>query len=625
MNYRFLNKINSPSDLKNLSIKDLEALASEIRDYMVTVVSKTGGHLASSLGAVEVTLALDRVFNPPADKIIWDVGHQAYAHKILTGRREKFKKLRQSRGLSGFLKPHESKYDVFGAGHASTSISAAMGIAKARDIAKEKYKVVAVIGDASFASGMSLEAINNIGHDKTDIVIVVIDNEMSISKTVGALAEYFNRIVSGTMYVNLKIWIKSILDHIPFIGSPTASIIKHIEEAIRGVLSPGIIFEELGLRYFGPINGHKISALVNTLNRIKDFKGPKLLHIITKKGKGYGPAEKNPVLFHGIGKFDTQTGKPIKNENGFTYSNIFSETLVKIAGKNKKIAAVVAAMVEGTDLSKFRELYPERFFDVGIAEEHAVTFAAGLAAAGLKPVVAVYSTFMQRSIDQVIHDVALQNLPVIFAMDRSGLVGEDGPTHHGVFDIVFMKMVPNMVVIAPSDENELRKALITAAQYKKGPVSIRFPRGRAWDFRKEENPSASAIGKSRLIKKGVHITLVNLGALLPYAIKAAEQLEKEKKIKVEIIDARFAKPMDKSAILKSIKKTKKLVTIEEGVLEGGFGQSVLEAAKDAGIRDIKVKLLGIPDRFVEQGTMEELRKECGLTAEGIKKKMLEII
>ncbi len=625
MYYRFLKKIKKISDLKSLSVKELDILAAEIRDYMVNVVSKTGGHLALSLGAVEVTLSIGKVFNQPSDKIIWDVGHQAYAHKILTGRQKKFQKLRQRGGVSGFLKIHESKFDVFGAGHASTAISAAMGIAKARDIAKGKYNVVAVVGDASFASGMSLEAINNIGHDKTNILIVVIDNEMSISRTVGAISEYFNRIVSGKLYINLKIWVKSILDHIPVFGSPTASIIKHTEEAIRGVLSPGMIFEELGLRYFGPINGHNIRLLTNTLNRIRDVKGPKLIHVITKKGKGYGPAEKNPVFFHGICPFDIKTGKPLKKESEFTYSNVFSETLVKIARRNKKITAIVAAMVEGTDLSKFKDLFPERFFDVGIAEEHAVTFAAGMAVSGMQPVVAIYSTFLQRGIDQIIHDVALQKLPVIFAMDRAGLVGEDGPTHHGIFDIVFMKMVPNMVVMAPSDENELRKALLFAADYRKGPVAIRFPRGRAWDFKKEKNPLAAKIGKSRLIKKGRDITVVNLGALLPYVIKAADELEKENKIKIEIIDARFAKPMDKTAILKSIRKTKKLVTIEEGAIEGGFGQSVIELAEKSNIKDINIRILGVPDRFIEHGTMEELRKECGLTSTGIKKAVLEIL
>ena len=450
---------------------------------MVDVTSQTGGHLASSLGAVEIAIALHRVFNAPLDKIIWDVGHQAYAHKILTGRKNRFKTLRQYKGMSGFLKPSESKYDVFGAGHTSTAISAALGFAKARDIAGQDHEVVAVLGDASLANGMSLEAINNAGHDKTKMIIVVIDNEMSISPTVGALSNYLNRLMTGGLFNKLRGVTKSVLEKIPGIGRTSVNVIRHIEEGVKGIISPGIIFDELGLRYVGPISGgHNIRLLESTLLNIKDIQGPKLLHIITKKGRGYEPAEKNPTLFHGIGPFDKKTGIPYRNSGAPVYSKIFSETLEKLARKNRKIVAIVAAMIEGTNLSRFKELYPDRFFDVGIAEEHAVTFAGGLAAAGFRPVVAVYSTFLQRGFDQIIHDIGIQNLPVIFALDRAGLVGEDGATHHGVFDISFMKMVPNMVVMAPSDETEMKRLLATAVKYRDGPVAIRFPRGESWNY-----------------------------------------------------------------------------------------------------------------------------------------------
>ena len=626
MNYSILDKIKSPDDLKKLSIDKLNYLADEVRDLMIKTVSKTGGHLASSLGAVESTIALYRVFSPPKDKIIWDVGHQAYAHKILTGRAKKFKTLRQLNGISGFLKIKESKYDIFGAGHSSTSISAAFGFAKARDIKKEKNYIVAVIGDASLANGMALEAINNIGHDKTDILIYVIDNEMSISPTVGALSEYLNKIITGNFYNRLRDITKAVLDKIPKIGGPFGSVIKHFEEAVKGIFSPGIIFEELGFKFFGPINGHNIKLIIDTLEKIKDIKGPKILHVYTKKGKGYLPAEKNPTLFHGIGPFDIETGNPIKTDNSPTYSKVFSQMLVRQAKRNEKLIAIVAAMVEGTNLSEFKEKFPDRFFDVGIAEEHAVTFAGGLAANGYKPFICIYSTFLQRGLDQIIHDISLQNLPVVFVMDRAGIVGEDGATHHGIFDIVFMKMIPNMIVITPSDGNELKRAIITASGYKKGPVSIRFPRGKAYFYKREDKLLLPfAIGKGRLLKKGNDLTIVNLGHLLKNVLNAVMEIEKNKKIRIEIIDARFAKPVDKNLILKSIIKTGKVITVEEGIIEGGFGHSVNAIIKNAGLKGIKTINLGIDDEFVEHGTVEELRAQCGLDEKGIIKAIENIL
>jgi 1-deoxy-D-xylulose-5-phosphate synthase len=625
MTYKILDKIHKPADFKKLDYKDLDILASEVRDYMISVVSQNGGHLASSLGAVEITIALHKVFNAPKDVIVWDVGHQAYAHKILTGRKSRFKTLRQYQGISGFLKPKESKYDAFAAGHTSTSISAAMGFAKARDISGKKHEVIAVLGDASLANGMSLEAINNVGHDKTKLIVVVIDNEMSIGKTVGALSNYLNSIMTGGFITRARAALKNTLEKIPAIGKLSVSVLQHVEEGIKGIVSPGIIFDELGLRYIGPITeGHNIKMLVNTLNNIKDIPGPKLLHIITKKGKGYEPAEKNPTLFHGIGQFEKKSGAIIKASAAPVYSMIFSDALEKIAAKNKKVIAIVAAMIEGTNLSQFREKFPDRFFDVGIAEEHAVTFAGGLAAAGFKPVVAVYSTFMQRAFDQIIHDIGAQNLPVVFAMDRAGLVGEDGPTHHGVFDIAFMKMVPNMIVMAPSDGTELKRLLATAFKYR-GPASIRFPRGKAWEFEPSKDTAAVTPGTARMIRKGSALTIVSLGALLPYVLKAADNLGKKFAGKIEIIDARFAKPLDETMILKSVRKTKRLITIEEGCLEGGFGQAVLALIKGKKNKKITSKLLGIHDEFVEHGTMEQLRSDCGLTETGISKAILEML
>ncbi len=620
MNYKFLNKIKSPYDLKKLTYDDLEILASEIRDYMVHVVSKTGGHLASSLGAVEITLALYKVFNPPVDKIIWDVGHQAYCHKIITGRKNKFNTLRQKNGLSGFLKPGESKYDVFGAGHSSTSISAALGFAKKRDLKNEKYEVVSVIGDASLANGMALEAINHLGHDKTKMLIIVIDNEMSISPTVGALSEYFNRLMSGGVINKLRNTIKSALQKIPAIGYPTTKIIISLEEAIKCIFSPGIIFDELGVRYFGPINGHNIKLLIETIENIKNIQGPKILHIVTKKGKGYKPAEENPTLFHGIGPFEPATGIPLCNKTTASYSKIFAETLTNIALKNNKIIGIVAAMIEGTNLSIFKEKIPGRFFDVGIAEEHAVTFAAGLAKAGLKPFVCVYSTFLQRGIDQIIHDVGIQKLPVTFVLDRAGLVGEDGATHHGVFDIAYMKMIPDMIVMAPSDANDLQKMVLFASKYNKGPLSIRFPRGEAFYY---EDRTKINIGKARIIKKGTSLTIINLGALLPDILDAVN-LYKDKN-KIELIDARFAKPIDEETIIKSVRKTKRVIIIEEGVIEGGFGESVLRIIAKNNLKNIKIKQLGVPDKFIEHGTIAQCREECGLTKHNFLECIKEIL
>jgi 1-deoxy-D-xylulose-5-phosphate synthase len=627
MKYTILDRINRPEDLKDLSYKDLDALAFEVRDYMLDVVSKNGGHLASSLGAVETTIALYKVFDPGVDRIIWDVGHQTYTHKILTGRRSAFKTLRQYKGISGFLKPDESKYDAFGAGHTSTSISAAMGFAKARDLKGQKYKVIAVIGDASLANGMAFEAINNLGHQNTDMLIVVIDNEMSISPTVGALSSYLNKIITGKGYNEFQINFKQFVEKLPQpIGTPVASVLKHAGESIKGMFTPGLWFEELGFRYFGPINaGHNIKTLVETFSKLKTIEGPKIVHIITKKGKGYAPAENNPTLFHGVGPFDRETGQSYKSSGGKSYSKVFSESLVRIARTNNKVVAIVAAMIDGTNLLKFKLEYPDRFFDVGIAEEHAVTFAAGLAKSGFKPFVAIYSTFMQRAVDQIIHDVGINKLPVVFILDRAGLVGEDGPTHHGVFDIVYMKMIPGMVVMAPSDSVELQRMMLTAAGYKDGPVAIRFPRGNARESGVLNNFVPVSIGRARVAKKGKHITVICLGPVVGDALKAAGEIERSTKFTVEVIDARFAKPIDRSCIMQSVMKTKNVITVEEGVIEGGFGQSVMRLIQRTGVDGIKTMILGIPDKFIEHGSMSQLRRDCGIDEKGIEKAIKNLL
>ncbi|HPN64554.1 MAG TPA: 1-deoxy-D-xylulose-5-phosphate synthase [Candidatus Goldiibacteriota bacterium] len=623
--YTVLNKVSNPADIKKLNAAELNTLAAEVRSYMTDVVSKNGGHLASSLGSVDVTIALLKCFDLPEDKIIWDVGHQAYGFKILTGRKHAFKTLRQYGGISGFLKRDESKYDAFGAGHTSTSISAAMGFAKARDINKKNNYITAVIGDASVANGMALEAMNHIGSEKTDMLIVIIDNEMSISPTVGALSTHLNKIISGKFYNELRASAKNVIEKIPKIGVPASHVIKHLEEGVKSIFSRGIIFEDLGFMCYGPIDGHDIELLCFAINNMKMIKGPKILHVITKKGKGYEPAEKSPTLFHGIGSFDRETGVPVKSKSASpSYSSVFSEKLVKLASANKKIIAIVAAMIEGTNLTKFKEKFPERFFDVGIAEEHAVTFASGLAAAGFKPVVAVYSTFMQRAYDQIIHDAAMQKLPVIFALDRAGIVGEDGPTHHGAFDIAFMRTVPGMVVMAPSDAAELEKLMQTAAEYNGGPVSIRFPRGESWVLQSKEKKPVK-IGQARIIKTGKSLTIVCLGSPLLEVIKAVKAVEKKSRVKIEIIDARFAKPIDVNTIKTSVKKTGKLITIEEGAIEGGFGQALITGLHQAGLDKFESSVMAMPDHFAGQGKMTQVKHDCGLDSAAIEKQIIKMV
>ncbi len=607
-----LEKIDSPADLKKLSLDELKLLSDELRQTIIQTVSVNGGHLASSLGVIETTIALHYVFNTPTDKIIWDVGHQSYSHKLLTGRRNRFSTIRKENGLSGFPKIEESEYDAFGTGHSSTSISAALGIIEGRDKNKENFKVIAVIGDGAMTGGLAFEGLNNAGHLKKDLIVILNDNEMSISRNVGALSSYMNRILTGEFYRKLKKETKSFLEGIPKVGGQVAKIAQKAEETIKGILLPGILFEELGFDYVGPIDGHNTELLIETLKRIKTSTSPTLIHVITKKGKGYEFSEKNPCGFHGVGPFELETGSQISSKNSISYSSSFGICLTDLAENDQRIIAVSAAMKEGTGLNCFAEKFPERFYDVGIAEPHAVTFAAGLASRGLKPVVAIYSTFLQRAYDEIIHDVCLQRLPVIFAIDRAGIVGEDGPTHHGLFDISYLRHIPNLVFMSPKDGAELKQMLEFAIKYQ-GPSAIRYPRGKVPD-----NPVTGpelTMGSGEILLEGTDIALIATGSCVIPALKAAKKLERDG-IKAAVVNARFIKPLDRELILSIASRISKIVTVEEGCLQGGFGSLILECLNDAGLA-VQVRRLGIPDRFVEQGQPDRLRSKYGLDDEGI--------
>ena len=602
-----LDKINIPHDLKKIPKDQLPVVANDIRDVIISTVSKTGGHLASSLGAVDLTVALHYVYNSPKDKIIWDVGHQAYAHKILTGRKAQFKSLRNHRGLSGFPKRSESEYDAFGAGHSSTSISAALGFAAARDLKGEKYKVVAVIGDGSMTGGLAFEGLQNAGHLKKDMLVILNDNEMFISQRVGAISEYFAKLLSTARVKKAGEKVIKVISRWQNLVMPFRKLLKRV----KVIMFPGMLWEEMGFNYIGPVSGHNIENLITVLSNLKDVKGPVLLHVITKKGKGYAPAEEEPTRFHGVGKFDVATGESSKIE-GQTYTSVFSDTLLKLAKTDKRIIAITAAMPEGTGLDKFAKKYPDRYFDVGIAEEHAVTFASGLAAAGLKPIVALYSTFMQRALDNIIHDAALQNLPVVFAVDRAGLVGEDGATHHGAFDFSYLKYIPNIIIMAPSNENELADMLKTALNSNKTCV-IRYPRGSGPGVVVDKTPAILNIGKAKVLRHGSDIALLGIGSQVANCVKAADML-KEKDISATVINMCFLKPLDENAVCNVLGKTKKIITVEENSLSGGFGESVKALLCNSGA---EVQSIGLPDKFIEHGSLNILKEKYGLTAENI--------
>ncbi len=612
-----LESINSPAGLRTLNNAELKQLSQELRETIVDTVAKTGGHLASSLGAVELTVALHKVFNTPEDKLVWDVGHQTYAHKLITGRQAQFHTLRQYQGLAGFPKREESIYDTFNTGHSSTSLSAALGMARARDMAGLHHKVVAVIGDGSLSNGLALEALNDAGHKKTDLLVVLNDNSMSISPAVGGLSHYLNHIISGRIYNRLKPQMDRLLGAIPAVGKPALKLANYAEEMAKGLIVPGLLFEELGLRYFGPVNGHDLDQLTEMFGRLRELSGPLLLHVKTIKGKGFELAENNPVAFHGTPRFDIETGES-KSCQGVTFSKVFGRTLVALAKDRPEVAAIVAAMTSGTAMDDFARLYPERFFDVGIAEGHAVTLAAGMATQGVKPVVVIYSTFLQRAFDMIMHDVCLQNLPVVFAIDRAGVVGEDGPTHHGVFDIGLFRPLPRMALVAPGNDREMAGLLKTCLTYN-GPIAIRYPRGVANGCVQEpvtEGMEAIPLGKAKVLRKGYDVLLIGVGPLAYTAMTAARRL-KSKGIEAAVINPLSLKPLDTAAICAWAAKTKKVITIEDHVLTGGFGSSVLELFSEQRLQGVRVVRLGYPDQFVEQGPRDLLLKNYHLDAEGI--------
>lgn len=610
-----LKTIHSPEDLKRIPPDKFPKLSQEIREQMLSVVSKVGGHLASNLGVVELTVALQYLLETPHDKIVWDTSNQAYTHKLLTGRREQFHTLRQYGGLSGFCKREESIYDTFNAGHAGTGVSAAYGMVEAREQLKQTHKVVCVVGDGALTSGMTLEALHHGGGLGKDFLVILNDNQMSISKNVGSISAYLNRTFTGEFYTRIREETVQFLQAIPQIGQPMQKMAKRAEELARGLILPGLLFEELGFRYVGPIDGHNFEHLLPTLENVLKLKGPVLLHVITKKGLGYDPAMQNPVWFHACPAFVRETGQPAKKAARPSYTAIAIDSLVKSARKDSRIVAITAAMCEGTGLTAFEKEFPDRLYDVGIAEQHAVTFAAGLAVQGMRPVVTMYSTFLQRAYDQVVHDVATQNLPVTFCIDRGGLVAEDGTTHHGAFDFAYLRHVPNMVVMAPKDENELQHMITTCLQYE-GPASVRYPRGVSLGVKMDAEPSALPIGKGELLKEGADVAIVAIGVSVWEAFKAAERLEQDG-ISTAVINGRFVKPLDADLIGKVAQKVRYLVTVEEGTRMGGFGSAVLEALSDQGITHLRTKLLGLPDWYIEQGPQDLLRERYRLTADGI--------
>lgn len=594
---------------------DLRVLCDELREYLMDTISKIGGHLGASLGVVELTLALHYVFNTPDDKLLWDVGHQGYIHKILTGRRDALKTIRQKDGISGFLKRSESEYDVFGAGHATTSISAALGIAAARDFQKKNYKVAAIIGDGSMTGGMAYEAMNNIGLLKKDIIVVLNDNKMSIAPNVWSIQNYFNDIVINESYNKFrsKVWeLTGKLDKKT--SDRLRKVAAKVEGGLKGVVTPGMLFESLGFRYFGPVNGHNVVNLVKTLDEIKKMSGPILLHVLTEKGKGPSYSSAHFQKLHALTPFDKATGKEHKKSTVPSYTSIFGKALVELAQKDEKVIGVNAAMPDGTGLSFLQEAMPSRYFDVGIAEQHAVTFCAGLATEGFTPVAAIYSTFLQRAFDQIIHDVAIQKLPVVFVMDRGGLVGADGPTHHGTFDLTYMRLIPGMVVMAPKDENELRNMLYTATLYKKGPIALRYPRGNALGVEIGEFTQLE-IGKGEVVKEGKDIAILAIGNMVDHSLKAAKLLE-EHSINAEVVNMRFVKPLDRELLYDVFNRFKKVITIEDNTIIGGFGSAVAEFMAQHNLKN-DLLIHGIPDRFIEHGKPEELYEELKIDAKGI--------
>ena len=619
---QYLQQIKSPDDIRQMKIPELKVLAQEIREELIQVVSENGGHLAPNLGVVELTLALHMVFHTPEDKIIWDVGHQSYVHKLLTGRYEQFHTVRTLNGLSGFPKRSESVHDAFGAGHSSTSISAAVGFAKARDLRGDNNNVIAVIGDGAMTGGMAFEALENAGQMGSNLIVILNDNEMSIDPNVGAMAEYLSRARSNPAYTKSKEDVEELLKKIPGIGDKMFKAADRLKDSLKYLLVPGVLFEEFGFKYYGPVNGHDLSALMAVLENVKGMDRPVLIHVETKKGKGYAPAEKNPDLFHGVSPFHIQTGELKKKAVLPSYTSVFGKTLAQLGAQDNRIVGITAAMGKGTGINVFQEQFPDRTIDVGIAEEHAVTMAAAMALDGYKPVVAIYSTFLQRAYDQVMHDVALQNAPVVFCLDRAGLVGDDGPTHHGIFDISYLRHIPNMVCMAPKDENELRHMLYSALSYD-CPVAVRYPRGEGLGVPMDEALQILPLGKAEVLQEGSRITLLALGSMVHIAQEVAARISEEAGITPTVINARFAKPLDAETILRYAAQDTLLVTLEEHAVTGGFGSAVLELFNQHGMDTRNVMTIGIADSFVQHGNTAQLKEMQGLDTDSIVAKIKE--
>lgn len=619
-----LTKVNSPSDMKKLSLQELQQLSQELRDFIVDIVSKNGGHLGASLGVIELTVALHHVYNTPNDLVVWDVGHQAYPHKILTGRRDNFHTNRKFQGLSGFPKRSESEYDTFGVGHSSTSISAALGMSVASNLQKTDKHVVAVIGDGALTGGMAFEALNNGGFIQDDFLVVLNDNRMGIDPSTGALNDYLTEITTSKTYNKFRDEVYDLLGKLKGFGDQMRTVAAKIEDGLKAALTPGMLFESFGFKYYGPIDGHDLPKLIDTLKHLKNIKGPKFLHILTVKGKGYAPAEEDQLAFHGPTPFDKESGIFAKKASGpISYTDAFGKAVVQLAKDDDSIVGITAAMPSGTGLKYLAAEMPDRFFDVGIAEQHAVTFAAGLACEKMTPITAIYSTFLQRGYDQIIHDVCIQKLPVVFCLDRAGLVGSDGPTHHGAFDISYLRCLPNMVLMAPKDESELRDMIYTATKYKKGPTAIRYPRGNGQGVPLKNNFELLEIGKAEVLQKGDDVAVLALGSMVEHAVLASKILA-DKEIHPEIVNMRFAKPLDEEMLLSVFSKFNKIVTVEENTILGGFGSAITEFAVKSRYKG-DIEIIGIPDNFIEHGSPADCHKMAGIDPQSIASRIENLI
>ncbi len=620
---RLLDGVQFPKDIRKFSVDQLDQLAGEIRDEVISVVSEVGGHFASTLGAVELTLALHYAFNTPEDRIVWDTGHQTYAHKLLCGRRDRLATIRQLGGLSGFLSREESEYDVFGAGHAGTSISAALGMVEANALEGGKRKVVAVISDGGLSAGLTYEGLNSAGHLDKDLIVILNDNEHFIDPRVGAVSSFLSKQFTTDLGVRLQKHLSALLKSLPS-GENLKHVARKLRDSFLGLVTPGFLFESLGFQYVGPIDGHNIGEMIATLDNVKKIDGPTLVHVITKKGKGYLPAEQDPIKFHAVTPFHVLTGKAKKEKGPIpTYTEVFGQSLVRLAKENPKIVGITAAMGSGTGIDKMQRELPKRTYDVGIAEQHAVTFAGGMATEGYVPVVAIYSTFLQRGYDEILHDVCLQNLHVVFALDRGGLVGADGPTHHGVFDFAYMRSIPNLVIMAPKDENELQHMLKTAVDYT-GPISLRYPRGEGWGVSLDAQLKTLPVGKAELLREGSDVVIAAVGQTVLPALKAAQELA-PLGISAAVINARFVKPLDRELFGEWLGRVPRLITVEDHAIAGGFGSAVLEFLADQGITGVEIKRLGVPDRFIPHGTQDELRKICGFDKDAIAQAALQMV